>query len=80
MGRATGTLSVASALLAAIDWAVNLMVAPGKQTELRLLALLHAYDLTIYAGETHALRPHLMRRWQEKVTRTTRALIFVKFS
>jgi hypothetical protein len=27
-----------------------------------------------------ALRPHLMRRWQEKVTRTTRALIFVKFS
>ena len=38
-GRATGSLSAALALLAADDWAINLLVSPGKQFELGLLAL-----------------------------------------
>jgi len=42
IGRATGSLSVASALLAHVDWAVNLLVSPGKQAELNLLAFEYA--------------------------------------
>jgi polyhydroxyalkanoate synthase len=36
LARMTGSLSVASALLAAGDWAMNLAVSPGKQMELAL--------------------------------------------
>ena len=62
VGRATGTLSVASALLAGIDWAVNLLVSPGKQTELRLLTLLHAHQLATYAGQCLLTGPEASRR------------------
>jgi polyhydroxyalkanoate synthase len=50
VGRATGNLSVASALLAGIDWWVNLLVSPGKQAELQLLALKQAHALAQYAA------------------------------
>jgi polyhydroxyalkanoate synthase len=53
---------VASALLAGIDWAVNLLVSPGKQAELQLLALKRAYELTIYAVECLHAGPELSRR------------------
>jgi polyhydroxyalkanoate synthase len=60
IGRATGTLSVASAVLAAADWSMNLLVSPGKQMELGLLLFDYAsqvarYDLACWlagAGET----------------------------
>jgi polyhydroxyalkanoate synthase len=48
LGRATGSLSVGSALLAAGDWAINLAVSPGKQIELGLLALKYAEQLARY--------------------------------
>ena len=48
LGRATGSLSVASALLSAIDWAINLLVSPGKQAELQWLAWKYADDLAAY--------------------------------
>ena len=48
LGRATGSLSVGSALLAAGDWAINLLVSPGKQMELALLALDYGVQLARY--------------------------------
>jgi polyhydroxyalkanoate synthase len=54
VGRATGSLSVASALLAGIDWWVNLLVSPGKRAELQLLALKQAHVLGQYAAACFA--------------------------
>ncbi len=54
VGRATGSLSVASALLAGMDWWVNLLVSPGKQVELQLLALKQAHELGQYAAASLA--------------------------
>src|SRR5512147_2085203 len=51
LGRATGSLSVASALLAAGDWGINLLVSPGKQVELGLLALDYAGQVARYDVE-----------------------------
>jgi len=62
VGRATGSLSVASALLAGFDWAVNLLVSPGKQVELQLLALKQAHQLANYAVECLRAGPDLSRR------------------
>jgi polyhydroxyalkanoate synthase len=65
LGRATGSLSAGSALLAAGDWAINLLVSPGKQYELGLLALEYAgqiarYDVEcVLAGPTAATRRHV---------------------
>ena len=39
LGRASGTMSVASGVLAAADWGMNLMVSPGKHMELALRAM-----------------------------------------
>ena len=46
--RATGSLSVGSGLLAAADWAMNLMVSPGKQMELALRAFEYAGQVARY--------------------------------
>jgi polyhydroxyalkanoate synthase len=62
VGRATGTLSVASALLAGIDWAVNLLVSPGKQVELQLLAFKQFHELARYAHECALAGPERSRR------------------
>jgi polyhydroxyalkanoate synthase len=65
LGRATGSLSVGSALLAAGDWAINLLVSPGKQYELALLALEYAQQVARYdvecmlAGPGAATRRHV---------------------
>jgi len=62
MGRATGSLSVASVLLAGIDWAVNLMVSPGKQAELQLSALSKADALADYGAKRLLVGPALAPR------------------
>lgn len=49
IARATGALSPAAALLAWLDWAVHLAVAPGKQLALASLALEQARALAAYA-------------------------------
>jgi Poly-beta-hydroxybutyrate polymerase N terminal len=46
--RATGSLSVGSGLLAAADWAMNLMVSPGKLMELALRAFEYAWQVARY--------------------------------
>jgi poly[(R)-3-hydroxyalkanoate] polymerase subunit PhaC len=51
LGRATGSLSAASALLAAGDWAINLLVSPAKRMELGLLALDYAAQVARYDFE-----------------------------
>ncbi len=61
IGRATGTLSVASGLLAASDWAMNLAVSPGKQMELGLLLAdyigqVMRYDVECFLGGTGEAR------------------------
>jgi polyhydroxyalkanoate synthase subunit PhaC len=75
LGRATGSLSAGSALLAAGDWAINLLVSPGKQMELALLALDYAgqvarYDIECFLagpGETrrHVKPPARDRRFED---------------
>jgi len=75
LGRATGSLSVGSALLAAGDWGINLLVSPGKQMELALLALEYAGQVARYdiecmlagPGETrrHVKPPARDRRFQD---------------
>ncbi|MFH1815181.1 MAG: alpha/beta fold hydrolase [Pseudomonadota bacterium] len=62
LGRATGSLSVGSALLASGDWAVNLLVSPGKQIELGLLAADYASQLTRYDIECWLVGPGTARR------------------
>ena len=62
LGRATGSLSVGSALLAAGDWAINLLVSPGKQMELALLALDYAGQLARYDVECFLAGPGETRR------------------
>jgi polyhydroxyalkanoate synthase len=75
LGRATGSLSVGSALLAAGGWGINLLVSPGKQMELALLALEYAGQVARYdiecmlagPGETrrHVKPPARDRRFQD---------------
>ncbi|HUP08257.1 MAG TPA: alpha/beta fold hydrolase [Caldimonas sp.] len=48
VGRTTGTMSVASGLLAAADWAMNLTVSPGKQMELGLQFLDYVSQVARY--------------------------------
>ena len=62
LGRATGSLSVGSALLAAADWGINLLVSPGKQMELGLLALDYAGQLARYDIECMLAGPGETRR------------------
>jgi polyhydroxyalkanoate synthase len=45
LGRATGSLSLASLMLASTDWALHLLVSPTKQVELGMLAVDHAKQL-----------------------------------
>ena len=49
LGRATGSLSLASLILATTDWAIHLLVSPNKQAELALLTLDQAEALGRYA-------------------------------
>ncbi|WP_238328127.1 PHA/PHB synthase family protein [Paraburkholderia mimosarum] len=65
IGRATGTLSVASALLAAGDWAMNLLASPGKRLQLSLLGLEYTDQLIRYAGECMIAGPDELRRCVE---------------
>ena len=62
LGRATGSLSVGSALLAAGDWAINLLASPGKQIELGLLALNYAGQVARYDIECMLAGPGETRR------------------
>ena len=62
LGRTTGSLSVASALLAAGDWAINLLVSPGKRMELALLALEYAGQVARYDVECMLAGPGETRR------------------
>jgi polyhydroxyalkanoate synthase len=61
VGRATGSLSVASALLSTIDWAINLLVSPGKQAELQWLGWKYADDLAAYGARCLLAGPALSR-------------------
>jgi polyhydroxyalkanoate synthase len=61
LARAAGSLSMGLALLAAGDWGINLLVSPGKQMELALLALDYAgqaarYDLECFPAGTGEAR------------------------
>lgn len=57
LARATGALSPAAALLAAIDWAVHLAVSPGKRLQLLQLALRLQRQLVHDAG-VRMVAPH----------------------
>src|SRR5687768_2982195 len=72
LGRATGSLSVGSALLAAGDWAINLMVSPGKQMELALLAADYAGQLARYDIECFLAGPGETRRQVQPPARDRR--------
>jgi len=52
LARATGALSPAAGLLAALDWATHLMVAPGKQALLAQQALQQMQDLAAFLRES----------------------------
>ncbi|MFS2116547.1 poly-beta-hydroxybutyrate polymerase N-terminal domain-containing protein, partial [Herbaspirillum frisingense] len=54
LARSSGSLSLASGLLAAIDWAAHLAVSPGKRLELMCLALQQANRLLHYMGSAPA--------------------------
>ena len=62
LGRGTGSLSAATALLSASDWAINLLVSPGKQMELALLALDYAGQVARYDIECMIAGPGETRR------------------
>jgi polyhydroxyalkanoate synthase len=72
LGRATGSLSAGSALLAAGDWAVNLLVSPGKQLELALLAFDYAGQVARYDLECMLAGPGETRRHVEPPARDRR--------
>lgn len=72
LGRATGSLSLGSALLAAGDWGINLLVSPGKQIELGLLALDYAGQLARYDVECWLAGPGASRRFIEPPARDRR--------
>lgn len=57
LARATGALSPAAALLAAIDWAVHLAVSPGKRLQLLQLTLRLQRQLVHDAG-VRMVAPH----------------------
>lgn len=48
LARMTSSLSIASGLLAATDWATHLAVSPGKRLELLGLAIKQAQQLSLY--------------------------------
>ncbi len=54
LARSSGSLSLASGLLAAIDWAAHLAVSPGKRLELLCLALQQGNRLLHYMGSAHS--------------------------
>src|SRR5512139_4005691 len=72
LGRATGSLSVGSALLAAGDWGINLLVSPGKQMELGLLALDYVGQVARYDIECWLAGPGEARRFIEPPARDRR--------
>ena len=72
LARATGTLSVGSALLAATDWAMNLLVSPGKQAELGLRVLEYAGQIARYDLECALAGPGEARRCIEPPARDRR--------
>ena len=72
VGRLTGSLSIGAALLAATGWALNLMVSPGKRTELWLLALKYADQLNDYAMQCALAGPGAARRLIESPARDRR--------
>jgi len=53
LARSSGSLSLASGLLAAIDWAAHLAVSPGKRLELLCLALQQGNRLLHYMGSAN---------------------------
>ncbi len=72
LARATGSLSVGSGLLAATDWAMNLLVSPGKQMELALRAFEYAGQLARYDLECAFAGPGEARRCIEPPARDRR--------
>jgi polyhydroxyalkanoate synthase len=72
LARATGSLSVASGLLAAGDWAMNLAVSPGKQMELALLFLDYAGQVARYDVECFLAGTGEARRFIEPPARDRR--------
>ena len=72
LGRSTGSLSVASALLAAGDWGINLLVSPGKRMELALLALDYAGQIARYDVECWLAGPGEARRFIQPPARDRR--------
>ena len=74
LANASSSLSIASALLAATDWALHLAVSPGKCAELGQLALSQSCALARYTLESargHAPAPLASERrfaapeWQQ---------------
>ncbi len=53
LARSSGSLSLASGLLAAIDWDAHLAVSPGKRLELLCLALQQGNRLLHYMGSAN---------------------------
>jgi len=72
LGRSTGSLSVASALLAAGDWGINLLVSPGKRMELALLALDYVGQIARYDVECWLAGPGEARRFIQPPARDRR--------
>jgi polyhydroxyalkanoate synthase len=72
LARATGSLSMGSALLAAGDWGINLSVSPGRQMELALLALDYAGQVARYDVECFLAGTGEARRFIEPPARDRR--------
>jgi polyhydroxyalkanoate synthase len=72
VARATGSLSVASGLLAAADWAMNLAVSPGKRMELALLFFDYAAQVMRYDVECFLAGSGETRRFIEPPARDRR--------
>jgi polyhydroxyalkanoate synthase len=72
VARATGTLSIASGVLAAADWAMNLAVSPGKQMELGLLFADYAGQVARYDVECFLAGAGEARRFIEPPARDRR--------
>jgi polyhydroxyalkanoate synthase len=72
LARTTGSLSVASGLLAAGDWAMNLAVSPGKQMELALLFFDYATQVARYDVECFLAGTGEARRFIEPPARDRR--------
>jgi polyhydroxyalkanoate synthase len=72
VARATGSLSVASGVLAAADWWMNMLVSPGKQMELALLFLDYASQVARYDVECFLAGTGEARRFIEPPARDRR--------